>query len=163
MEDPRTSAPPPNSISFNVGISACEQGSRWLLALELLDTMEAGRLRVDVVAASAALAALGAAGMVHRAKRLFRKARWSQIDPNAVSFGSMISACEKSSDWRGSLDYLRASWIQRLADESCHNAALAACSRAVGGEADRVATRAEADKTAAPSRGKLLELLVPQP
>ncbi|CAE7714579.1 PARP15 [Symbiodinium sp. KB8] len=66
MEDPGTCTPRANEVSFNTGISACEKGSNWLLALELLVTMEAARLRSDVVATSAVLAALAAAGLAQR-------------------------------------------------------------------------------------------------
>ncbi|CAE7231515.1 unnamed protein product [Symbiodinium sp. CCMP2592] len=108
MEDPRTSTPRANEVSFNTGISACEKGSNWLLALELLVTMEAARLRSDAVAASAVLAALAAGGMAQRAKRFFRKAQQRQIEPNAVSFGAVISAC---ASWQQVVDTSEVAFI----------------------------------------------------
>eukprot|EP00435_Cladocopium_sp_Y103_P027078 s1909_g6.t1 len=120
---------PTNRVSLNAAMSACEKASKWLQTLQLL---EAPNSSPDVLALSATLSALAQGAQWREALDMLRSFESWQVLPNEVSYSAAITAMEKVGLWQFSLALLEEMMLRSLEpDVFAHNAAMAACLRAV--------------------------------
>lgn len=86
-----------SSVVANAAISACEKASRWPMALRALQEVRWTTLRLNVISYNSVI---GWEKGWQRSLSFFEElSRW-QIDPDIISYNSLITSCEKSrSQW----------------------------------------------------------------
>ncbi|CAK9101589.1 unnamed protein product [Durusdinium trenchii] len=122
----------PDVVCFNAAISSCEKAGQWPQALSLLD--ELGRRRTaSVVSYSAAISALRSAPSgVERARVLFDAMQGARVQPNVVSFVSLLSCYETAWRWPDALHLLiSTSSTRALISSAAGNVAMSACEKAL--------------------------------
>ncbi|CAJ1327877.1 unnamed protein product [Effrenium voratum] len=116
----------PSEVVCSAAIHACSQSGRWEWAVALLRAMRRQRLRPGLIARNAVLHSLAQAKRWEAAlAALLRLDR-----PDEVSFGCVISACEKATQWPAALAVLtlmRSFTIR--ANEVCFGSAISACEK----------------------------------
>ena len=92
-----------NVISYNAAISACEKGSQWQEALELLAEMQAQGLEPNVISYSAAISACEKGEQWEKSLFLLTIMPQSILQPCVICYQSAVLACSKAFQWRQSL------------------------------------------------------------
>ena len=88
----------PTRVTYNAALSTCERAELWIEALHLFEEATERSLRSDLIAQNALLSCLG--------KRLqWQRALSSAQLLGTVTLGTMINACESSSQWSRALHY----------------------------------------------------------
>ncbi|CAK0874044.1 unnamed protein product [Prorocentrum cordatum] len=77
-------------LSYSVGISACEKGEQWQLALALLSEMWEAKLEPDVISCNAGISACVKGEQWQRALALLSEMRGAKLEPDvsATMLGS---------------------------------------------------------------------------
>ncbi|CAJ1424175.1 unnamed protein product [Effrenium voratum] len=117
----------PSITTCNALITACAS-EEWRRALTTLLTLPSLKLRADIVTFNACIRACDEGGQWERALLLFSEAQRRRLQPSAVTYSSIITAC--AGRWRQVLLLLRAARDLSLADGAVCNAAVAACGAA---------------------------------
>ncbi|CAJ1353554.1 unnamed protein product, partial [Effrenium voratum] len=122
-----------NEVPWNSAISACSISGNWPLSLELLGAMQRKAVTPDVYSYTAVISGYGHGELWdaqwQQAMHLFAEL-CARHQPNIVSYGAAVSACEKGAQWQIALALL-----QELAAGSLRpnllvcNAAISACDK----------------------------------
>eukprot|EP00913_Durusdinium_trenchii_P025930 g24331.t1 len=119
----------PNVIIYSAGISACEKGGNWELALNLLSTaMPRAKVQPNAFSYNAAISACEKGGQLQHALALFEAMPIATVQPDVFSFSAVISAYEKGGQWEAALTF-----FQSMPDVNvwpnlfCYSAAISAC------------------------------------
>ena len=96
-------------ISYNTTISACEKGSQWEIALQVLANMQPAKTLPDVISFCAAVSACEKASQWESAVHLWSQMPTASIDNDVIAFNATMSACEKASQWQTAF-HLFSSW-----------------------------------------------------
>eukprot|EP00439_Symbiodinium_sp_Y106_P051266 s368_g6.t2 len=116
---------------FAAAIRACEKGSGWQLTASLLRDMENAALQPSLVARNAAMRACSLRWDV--VLGIFSSLVAEELQPDEVSFGTAVTACEKGGQWELALSLLALLDQQRQpGNQVIYNAAISACEK--GGE-----------------------------
>ncbi|CAE7286311.1 unnamed protein product [Symbiodinium pilosum] len=92
-----------DEISFNAGISACEKGGEWQMALCLLSQMPAARVIADEISFSAGISACEKGGEWQMALFWLSQMPAARVIANEISFSAGITACGGARQWRSAL------------------------------------------------------------
>lgn len=126
----------PDARSVQLALQACEQGSAWARALQLLDGLRAGRYPLVTPTAAmfnGAISACVKAGQCAKALGLVDTMSRAGIAPDTVTFNAAIGACEQASKWPRALALLQAMRAAGLdANVVSYSATISACAK--GGE-----------------------------
>lgn len=90
----------PSITTCNALITACAS-EEWPRALTTLPTLPSLKLRADIVTFNACIRACDEGGQWERALLLFSEAQRRRLQPSAVTYSSIITAC--AGRWLGSL------------------------------------------------------------
>ncbi|CAK9017662.1 Pentatricopeptide repeat-containing protein At1g63150 [Durusdinium trenchii] len=88
-----------DAVCISSAISACEKRARWQAAIHLLQSMQEGWTRPNLVAENAALSACEKARRWQHAFALFRELPRKRLKADKISYNAMISACANSGHW----------------------------------------------------------------
>ncbi|CAE8608323.1 unnamed protein product [Polarella glacialis] len=105
----------PGISTLNRAVSACEPGSRWQFALQLLSNTSDGP-RPDLVSHNTALAVLARGHEWRRALLLLEEVVRAGFRPSEITFGAAVVACERAACWTRALELMcraLASWRKR--------------------------------------------------
>ncbi|CAE7242487.1 unnamed protein product [Symbiodinium sp. CCMP2592] len=91
-----------DAVSYNCGITASERGQEWPVALQLLDSLNAGGLRGTVVTAGAAISACAAHGAWEEALRQLFQLQLRRLQ-SRIAHNAAMCACERSCHWEQAL------------------------------------------------------------
>jgi pentatricopeptide repeat protein len=84
-----------STIIYSAAISACEKGSQWQRALDLLQEMKDCDIRPVVIIYSAAMSACEKGGQWQRALDLLQEMKKCYVQPNVISYSAAISASDR--------------------------------------------------------------------
>ncbi|OLP87174.1 Pentatricopeptide repeat-containing protein, chloroplastic [Symbiodinium microadriaticum] len=118
---------PPNTLSYNASISACEKCAQWQHALWLLQSMRAAQAEADVISYNSCMSACGKAARWRDAVNLLEELVQRDA-PDVISFNAAITACEKSGQWMRALTLLRA-MPPNQPNVTTYNATISACEK----------------------------------
>ncbi|CAE7826434.1 unnamed protein product [Symbiodinium sp. KB8] len=123
----------PNVISFSAGISACEKGGEWQVALYLLSQMPAAGVVPNEISFSAGISACEKGGEWQMALLLLSQMPLARAVPNEISFSAGISACEKRGEWQMALCLLsQMPSAGVVPNQISFNAGISACEKGGG-------------------------------
>ncbi|CAE8663863.1 unnamed protein product, partial [Polarella glacialis] len=101
-----------------------------VVAAQLLDVMQAGRVEVNVFHYNAAVNACEKAGDWQLAIALLEKMPQMSVTPDSISFNSAMSACEKGQQWQLAVSLLASMDGMRVRrDTISFNSAISACEK----------------------------------
>lgn len=107
----------PTRVTYNAALSTCERAELWIEALNLFTEAVERSIQSDLIAQNALLSSFG--------KRLhWQRALSSVLELGTVTLGTMINACERSSQWSRAFFYCIG-----VADVVACSGALNACKR----------------------------------
>jgi pentatricopeptide repeat protein len=104
----------PDVISYSAAISACEKGSQWQRALDLLKEMREQDVQPDLPCFNAAISACEKGSQYQRALELLDEIQEQGLEPDAISFSAAISACERAGERRKALRLYSLAYKQQL-------------------------------------------------
>lgn len=96
----------PAVVTYNAAISACGKQRKWQAALQLLCSLEHGRLQPSIVSYNAAMAACAGASLWERTLQLLPTLHSKRLRESAITFLTAISACGKGGHWQGACHLL---------------------------------------------------------
>ena len=85
-----------DQLSLTAVMASCQ--NQWQLVLQLMRPDGSESNDLDVISYTTAINSCGAAKQWERALSFFNEMS-NQLVPNRISFGAVISACEKASEW----------------------------------------------------------------
>lgn len=94
-----------NAISYNATISAFEKRV-WMSSLSLLEELAWRRMAMSVVTSSTVISSQ-AGSQWERAMKVLDRMEVDFLQPNAITYTSMLSVCEQSNHWQSSLASLK--------------------------------------------------------
>ena len=97
-----------NVITYNAGISACERGAQWQLALVLLDRLNMKRLQPTLPSLNAATSACEKSGEWQAAMSLLSQMCGWHLQADLITFNAVLSACSREVQWQCALRLLDA-------------------------------------------------------
>ena len=98
--------PCPNVVIFGTAMSCLERNSRWLQAVDLLESMSAVKVSPNVFTYSIAINALEKAGLWQQAISRFQEMMRISVRPTSVSYDVLMRSCQQASGWQVALDIL---------------------------------------------------------
>eukprot|EP00435_Cladocopium_sp_Y103_P045577 s827_g13.t1 len=117
-----------DAVTLNAMLSAYEKGYQWRCAQwQLACVVKSNPKMVSVVTLSACISAYGVAAAWERAVHLYKNLVDFGIQPNSVTCGAALGACERGRSWSLALGLAEASTSLGLGPVEL-NAALTACS-----------------------------------
>ncbi|CAK0878225.1 unnamed protein product [Prorocentrum cordatum] len=117
-------------VSYGVGISACEKGEQWQMALSLLREMWEAKLEPTVIGYSAGINACQKGEQWQRALALLGEMREAKLEPGVTVYSAEIRACERCGQWRQALLLLGDMRDSSLDPEAAsYNWGISACER----------------------------------
>ncbi|CAJ1367618.1 unnamed protein product, partial [Effrenium voratum] len=118
-------------VATSKAITACEKGSTWPAALQLLHAAAREKLQLDTIIMNSAISACEKGGAWQQALLLLTSFPKRQLlRDDVISFNAAISACEKADHWRLALHLLEKTWRTKLrASIITFNAAISACGK----------------------------------
>ncbi|CAJ1401389.1 unnamed protein product [Effrenium voratum] len=117
-------------VATSKAITACEKGSTWPAALQLLHAAAREKLQLDTIIMNSAISACEKGGAWQQALLLLTSFPKRQLLRDVISFNAAISACEKGDHWRLALHLLGETWRTKLrASIITFNAAISACGK----------------------------------
>lgn len=96
----------PGIVTFNSCINACQESSSWTISLQLFHAMPMRRLKPDVISFTSAIGVLSQAGLWQKACHLLEDMLERIVCPNERTYGALMVASVKSSEWPLSLSLL---------------------------------------------------------
>ncbi|CAK9047939.1 unnamed protein product [Durusdinium trenchii] len=90
----------PNVISFSACMNACEKGSRWEMALDLLSQMPEAQIEPNFISFGTALSALSKGEAWKEALQLLCELPERGIETGMISMNAALSACGRASKWQ---------------------------------------------------------------
>ena len=121
----------PDVITFSSAMAACEKGSAWRHAMDLLESMHSAALQPDRFSYSSVIASCATAERWELACHFFDTMKAGAVLADVVSFGSLIKALDSGEKWQSAVSIL-----DTIREESCAvsqvacNSAINACSSA---------------------------------
>ncbi|CAL1156233.1 unnamed protein product [Cladocopium goreaui] len=102
----------PSLITWNSCLSSCAKAEQWNTVLALMDSMVTAHFQPDIITFNAAMRAM----LRHwpKALQLLRLMRRSELRPTLITYGALITCCEKGRQWQKALGLLQALKQQRL-------------------------------------------------
>ncbi|CAK8997222.1 Pentatricopeptide repeat-containing protein At1g74850 [Durusdinium trenchii] len=116
-----------NLIVYSAAISACDKGSQWQVAIDLLERLE--DQETSLVCCSAAMSACARGSQWELALDLLATTRSAGLQFDLIMFSTGISAGAQGSQWQLSLGLFRELQCQQLPNQIAYNAAADALSR----------------------------------
>ncbi|CAJ1379999.1 unnamed protein product, partial [Effrenium voratum] len=117
------------AVTFGSLVSSCEKASQWQRALDLA-AQATSRGLGSIVTCNAALSACGKGrNWQMMAMEVFRKVEADGLQGTVVTFGSLVSTCEKSCQWQRALNLMADAAARGLVNIITCNAALSACAK----------------------------------
>eukprot|EP00434_Breviolum_minutum_P022697 symbB.v1.2.020028.t1/scaffold1663.1/size106897/8 len=119
-------------VAWSAVMSACDKGGEWQMTLALLRAMQDSKLDGDTVAYNAAISACGRnAEALWAAEALYCEMMQLKGEPSLVTYGTVITAREKGSQWQKALELFV--HLDQTSPENLGNviqgAAVSACAR----------------------------------
>ena len=110
-------------VSYTAAIAACERGSQWQRALELLETFESFKETPDTVMFNAAISAAQSGARWEVSLSQLGRMQTLTVRVDAVTQNTVLSACEVVSFWQLAVGIFREACTQNLQlGEVGHNA-----------------------------------------
>ena len=100
----------PNEVSFSAGISACEKGDRWQVALEILSEMATSEASPNVFSYSACISACERASQWQLALVLLAQMFTAGIVPDQIILNTLLTARDKGTQWEMAFYLFWATW-----------------------------------------------------
>ena len=119
----------PNEVSFSAGISACEKGDRWQVALEILSEMATSEASPNVFSYSACISACERASQWQLALVLLAQMFTAGIVPDQIILNTLLTARDKGTQWEMAFHLFWAAW--RESEHCTPPHAPPQCSRAI--------------------------------
>ena len=121
----------PNTVSFNVLISACERGGEWERALDCYDSLKLAGLSPDLITFNTLISVCAKGGQWAAAEECFKRMLQEGLAPKTITFNALISACEKGAALPRALHWftdMRSRGVD--ADTITYNALVSCCEKA---------------------------------
>ncbi|CAE7484748.1 FCPE, partial [Symbiodinium sp. CCMP2456] len=93
-------------VARNAAVSACEKGSHWQGALQLLREAEEGTLQANAITYNSACSALEKARRWQQALQLLAQLRQRGLEATLISYCAAIGACARGENWQGAIELL---------------------------------------------------------
>ncbi|CAK0832932.1 unnamed protein product [Prorocentrum cordatum] len=93
----------PRPSNYSAGISSCDEGEQWQLAMSLLSEMWEAKLGLNANSFSAGVSACGKGQQWQMAMSLLSEIWEAKLGLNAISFSVGTSACGQGEQWQQAL------------------------------------------------------------
>ena len=115
-------------VTYNAGISACENGEQWQRAAALLSEMWDTRLELNVISYNAGISTCEKGEQWQRALALLSEMGEAVLKADVITYSAGISACKKGEQWLRALLLLSEMWEADLKPNVIsYNAGISAC------------------------------------
>lgn len=121
----------PGIRTYTAALDACNRSGRWIQALDLLrDLRENRNIKPDVKAFTVVCESLAKGGQYQQALAILEDMRATGVEPNEVTYASVICACQKAGNWEKAIALLDEMKTYNVQPETrCFVNVLLACSQ----------------------------------
>ncbi|CAK9115921.1 unnamed protein product [Durusdinium trenchii] len=116
----------PNIISYNAAISGCKQAAQWLSALDLFSELR-HETYLDVITCNALIASFDQMAGWKQSLQMVQFLSQQRLEANAVTYGSLISACSKAKEWQRAVCLLAKAQQLTVGEAAVYNVVLRGC------------------------------------